>query len=184
MKAIIFHGTDCKPSDYWYQWLGKELEQAGYEVDIPYYQDINHTLIDEFLPNVLKDLTLDEETILVGHSAGEPLILSVLENVNTRVSRAVLVAGFSTGFGRRDTHVLQSEYNWPVIKSNARDFVFINSTNDPWQCDDKQGRIMFDHLGGTQIIRNEGHFGSKKFEQPYPTFELLKSIVLEPVHES
>lgn len=184
MKAIIFHGTDCKPSNYWYPWLKQELEQAGYEVDIPYYQDINHTPIDDFLPKVLKDITLDEETVLVGHSAGSPLILSVLENVNTRVSKAILVAGFSEGYGRDDAPVLQPAYNWPVIKSHAKEFVFINSIDDPWGCDDKQGRIMFDELGGTQIIRNEGHFGSSKFNQPYPAFELLKSIVLEPVNES
>jgi hypothetical protein len=34
---------------------------------------------------------------------------------------------------------------------------------------------MFSHLGGTQIIRDEGHFGSP--EQVYPTFDLLDRLI-------
>ena len=36
--------------------------------------------------------------------------------------------------------------------------------------------MMFDHLGGTLIIRDEGHFGSA--DQNYPTFELLDRLIL------
>jgi hypothetical protein len=34
---------------------------------------------------------------------------------------------------------------------------------------------MFDLLGGTQIIRHDGHFGDH--DQPYPTFELLDKLI-------
>lgn len=37
---------------------------------------------------------------------------------------------------------------------------------------------MFDKLGGTQVIRNEGHFGSTTYDQPYPEFPLLKALIL------
>ncbi|MFI5271216.1 MAG: alpha/beta hydrolase, partial [Candidatus Saccharimonadales bacterium] len=57
------------------------------------------------------------------------------------------------------------------------DIIFINSIDDPWGCDDKQGRILFDKLGGTQIIRNDGHFGSGTYKQPYPTFDLLNRLI-------
>ncbi len=36
-NVIIFHGTDCKPEDFWYSWLKNELEKAGYTVEVPYY---------------------------------------------------------------------------------------------------------------------------------------------------
>lgn len=29
--AIIFHGTDCQPDDFWYGWLKGELEKLGYD---------------------------------------------------------------------------------------------------------------------------------------------------------
>lgn len=57
-------------------------------------------------------------------------------------------------------------------------FVLINSDNDPWGCDDKAGRELFDHLGGDLIIRHgAGHMGSTKFSQPYTSFPLISHLV-------
>jgi hypothetical protein len=44
----------------------------------------------------------------------------------------------------------------------------------PYGCDAAQGRSTFDRLGGTQIVRNEGHFGD--IDDPYPSFELLDRL--------
>ena len=50
--------------------------------------------------------------------------------------------------------------------------------NDPWTCDDKQGRMMLDHLGGVQVIpKGEGHMGSTTYNQPYKEFPLLVKLV-------
>jgi uncharacterized protein len=180
MKAIIFHGTDCKPSDYWYGWLGQQLEASGYAVEIPSYPNINHEPIETFLPKVLAKHSFNDETVLVGHSAAGPLILSILEHIDGVIPKSVLVAGYSKRFpNEAKDPVLQESYNWGKIKSHVKDIYFINSVNDPWGCDDKQGRIMFEHLGGTQIIRNDGHFGSTRYNQPCPTFPLLKALILE-----
>lgn len=179
MKAIIFHGTDCKPEDYWYLWLGKELEARSYTVEIPYYPDINKEPVTNFLPKVLEAHTFDDQTVLIGHSAGSPLILSILENTDAVIAQAVLVAGFSYPIGDGEVDpILQPSYDWERIKSHANDFVFINSVNDPWCCDDNQGRFMYDKLGGTQIIRNDGHFGSASYNQPYKEFPLLERLVV------
>lgn len=177
-RAIIFHGTDENPERYWYPWLAKKLRERGYDVKVPSYPDINHTPITEFLPKVLKEHSFDEETVIIGHSAGGPLLLSILENVDTKIPFAILVAGYSMRLpGEELDPVLQDHYDWTKIKRNVKDIYFVNSINDPWGCDDKQGRIMFDHLGGTQIIRDEGHFGSGTWNQPYPTFELLNNLI-------
>jgi len=177
-KAIILHGTDENPDRYWYPWLAQQLRDRGYEVEVPSYPDINHAHISEFLPKVLKAHTFDEETVLIGHSAGGPLVLSILENIDVVVLQAVLVAGYSMRFENEERDpVLQDQYDWQKIKRNVKDIYFVNSINDPWGCDDKQGRIMFDHLGGTQIIRDEGHFGSGTYNQPYPTFDLLNRLI-------
>lgn len=176
-KALIFHGTDCTPSDFWYTWLGQQLEARGYSVEIPSYPEINHEPIAKFLPKVLQSHTFDGETILVGHSAGGPLLLSILEVINTVIPQAILVAGFSKELSNDHNPILQSTYDWDRIKTHVKDIYFINSTNDPWGCNDKQGRIMFDHLGGTQIIKNDGHFGSTTHHQPYKEFPLLERLI-------
>jgi hypothetical protein len=50
----------------------------------------------------------------------------------------------------------------PVISTAATcpDLYFINSVHDPYGCDDTQGRSMSERLGGTQIVRDDGHFAA------------------------
>ncbi len=178
-NAIIFHGTDDTPHSHWYAWLKTELERAGYQVSLPYYPAINHEPIEQFLPKVLEDHQFDNDTVLVGHSAGGPLILSILEHIETPIAQAILVAGYCEHPDDQiKDPILQPAYDWPKIKQNAGDIFFINSVEDPWNCNAEQGRTMFNHLGGTQIIRNEGHFGSDKFNQSYRTFPLVKALIL------
>lgn len=160
-NAIIFHGTDDNPKRYWYKWLGKELEKEGYEVTIPFNPTINKEPINTLIPKILNQHTFNNDTLLVGHSSGGPLILSILELIDVQIQKAILVAGYCTHPDEQmEDPVLQEKYDWEKIKQNVKEIVFINSVNDPWGCDDKQGRIMFDQLGGAQIILNDGHFGS------------------------
>lgn len=178
-NAIIFHGTDDNPDSYWYGWLKQQLEDAGYKVSAPYYPEINHEPIETFLPKVLADHSFDSETVLVGHSAGGPLILSILQAIDQPVAQAILVAGYSEHpYDQMEDPILQKSYEWAKIKSNAKEIIYINSVVDPWSCNAAEGRKMFDKTGGTQIIRNEGHFGSGKWNQPYPTFPLLTALIL------
>ena len=174
-NAIIFHGSGGHPDHAWYGWLGRQLSDRGYTVELPHYPGLNREPIATFLPTVLAAHTFDEETVLIGHSGGAALLLSLLEHLDLRVSQAILVAGYSTQPNTNDEPVLQGSYDWELIKAHVRDLYFVNSVVDPYGCDATQGRAMLDHLGGTQIIRNDGHFGD--WNQDYPTFELLDRLV-------
>jgi len=91
------------------------------------------------------------------------------------VAWAVLVAGYCTPPNTSDEPVLQEKYDWDAIRAHVRDIYFINSVADPYGCDAGQGRAMFDRLGGTQIVRNDGHFGD--YDQPFDEFPLLERLV-------
>jgi predicted alpha/beta hydrolase family esterase len=173
--AIIFHGTGGDPGNCWYPWLGAQLEARGYAVEIPHHPGLNRDPLESFLPTVLARHTLTEDTVLIGHSGGAALLLALLEHAGTQVSQAILVAGYATRPNTNEEPVLQETYNWPAIRSNARAFVFVNSVRDPYGCDAAQGRYLFDRLGGTQIVRDEGHFGD--YDDPYPSFELLDRLI-------
>jgi predicted alpha/beta hydrolase family esterase len=112
---------------------------------------------------------------LIGHSAGATLILGLLERIESPIKKAILVSGFH----RYDENfkILQPDYNWEKIKNNCRKILFLNSDNDPFGCDDTEGREMFDKLGGIQIIfHGEGHMGSSSYNQPYKEFPFLLSL--------
>ncbi len=173
-NAIILHGTGCTPSSYWFPQIKKFLEKIGYEVWIPQLPEADIADLKKWLPVALSG-KYNQDTILIGHSAGSPLVLSVLENLKKPISKAILVAGF---LNNPDSKILQKTYKWKKIKQNVKDIIFINSADDPWGCDDGQGLKLFKHLGGTLIIReSEGHFGSTVFKQPYKKFPLLEKLI-------
>ena len=138
---------------------------------------------------MLKNADFTNETIMIGHSSGCPLILSILEKISVRIKKAILVAGFARKLNKVDKPslkklekavqpILQENYDWKKIKDHVKDIIFIHSDNDPWGCDDKEGLFMFRHLGGMLIIRHgEGHMGSDKFNQPYKEFPLLDRLL-------
>lgn len=174
-SAIIFHGTGGHPDVVWYPWLDRQLTGRGYRVERPHYPGINIESIAEFLPTVLQAHHFDAETVLVGHSGGAALLLALLEHLEAPVAQAILVAGYATRVNESEEPVLQEAYDWDLIRSNVDDLYFINSITDPYGCDAEQGRLMFERLGGTQIVRDEGHFGD--YNQPYDTFELLDKLI-------
>jgi predicted alpha/beta hydrolase family esterase len=174
-SAIIFHGTGGSPDVIWLPWLAARLRERGYAVTVPHYPYVNVEPVATFLPRVLADQNFDEQTVLVGHSGGAALLLALLQHLDVTVAQAVLVAGYCTRPNDEEEPVLQDAYDWDAIRAHVRDIWFINSVNDPYGCDAGQGRAMFDRLGGTQIVRNEGHFGD--WNQPFPTFDLLDRII-------
>lgn len=179
-NAIMLHGTACTPNSYWFPSVRKYLEDAGYSVWAPDLPDAGIPDLTKQLPYVLEHGKFGKETVIIGHSAGCPLALSVLENIDVAIHKAILVAGYARPKGEDPTPepILQKDYNWDKIRRHVRDLYFINSDNDPWGCDDKEGRYMFEHLGGTLIIRHgEGHMGSDTFNQPYLEFPLLENLL-------
>ncbi len=178
-NAIILHGTSCNPKSFWHPSIKRFLEKMGYSVWVPALPDTDTPDLKKWLPLVLKKGKFNKDTVLIGHSAGSPLILSILENIDTTIHKAVLVAGYSQMKGKDDNPlILQKKYNWKKIKKNAKDIIFINSSDDPWGCNDKEGLRLFKYLGGTLIIREgEGHMGSDSFKQPYKRFPLLEKLL-------
>jgi len=176
-NVIIFHGTGGSPNAYWIPWLAFGLEKRGYKVTVPSLPNPNKPDINEALPFVLNNLEFDEETVLIGHSSGSALILSVLENIKPKIKMAILVAGFYKQLPGGRNGMIQEQYDWDKIKFHAGEFVFINSDNDPWGCDDQMGREMQQHLGGELIVMHDGHMGSDSFNQPYREFPLLVELI-------
>jgi predicted alpha/beta hydrolase family esterase len=172
-RAIIFHGSNANPSVAWYPWLAQRLKARGFAVEVPHYPGLNVEPIATFLPRVLAGHRFDADTVVVGHSGGAALLLALLEHVT--VDQAILVAGYCTRPNDSDEPVLQDSYDWDTIRGNAKDFCFINSRVDPYGCDEHQGRAMFERLGGTQLVRDDGHFGD--YGQDYDDFPLLERLV-------
>ena len=177
-NVIILHGTGDSPDDFWFPYLKNNLEDRGYSVWLPQLPNAQKPNLKDWLSFVLQKGTISNDTILIGHSAGAQLILSILEKIDCQIKQAILISGYAEALPNSDESEERNKLNWDAMRAHFKDIVFINSDNDPWGCTDAQGRIMFDHLGGTQIIRHgEGHMGSTTHKQPYKEFPFLSSII-------
>lgn len=177
-KVIILHWTSGNSENCWFPYLRNSLDKSKFEVLTPSLPNPENPEFREQRDFVLKNFIFDENTILVWHSAWSPLILSILEKIDFQIEKAILVAWFSRPLSEEKEDILQDEYNWGKIKNNSKHFVFINSLNDPWWCNDKEGKYMFEKLWWDLIIREkEGHMWSQKFNQPYLEFPLLKWLI-------
>lgn len=177
-NAIILHGTKDKNTDFWYPWLKEKLEERGFEVWLPQMPNAEKPNRKDWLPFLLENGKFTAETVIIGHSAGAQIIPSVLEKLDTKIKKAILVSGYAKALRKEaESENSVDDFDWKTIKEKAEEFIFINSDDDPWTCDDKQGRIFFDNLGGMQIIKHEGHFGSRTYNQPYKEFPLLLELI-------
>lgn len=182
-NAIILHGTGETPKSFWYKYVANNLWVMGYDsVWVPQLPDKDKPTVKKQVGYICDQGLIFSGTVIIAHSAGVPLALSVIESLNNRkIKQAILVAGFIeplNGGEEGPNLILQKSYNWEKIKSNVDDIVLIHSDNDPWGCDDKQGRKMLKNLGGKLIIMHgQGHFGSNTFNQPYTQFPFLLKLV-------
>ncbi len=94
-NAILFHGGSCTPNSYWLPSIKKFLEKHGYSVWAPQLPKPEAPDLKIQLPFVLKNATFNNETVIIGHSSGCPLILSILENIGVKINKAILVAGYA-----------------------------------------------------------------------------------------
>lgn len=178
-NAILFHGYGDSPESFWLPYIRHELEARGYSVWAPQLPntDLN---IKTLLPYILQNGKFTSETVIISHSLGGLLTLAVLEKLSTKIKQAILVASFIEAKGKLEQFkpMLRRQYNWQAIREHVADFIVVNSDNDPWGCDDIQGRILFERVGGTYIVRHgEGHMGSVLYNQPYLEFPFLLKLI-------
>ena len=145
-SAIIFHGGGETPDSIWIPYVQAGLEKRGFTVTIPQLPAASERPeLDEWLPPVL-ELPYTNNTILIAHSGGSALALSILERLRgVTIRQAILVAGFATpnevdvSWFEGQNPILQGSYNWDKIRSSAGQVICLNSDDDPYGCNDKKG---------------------------------------------
>jgi uncharacterized protein len=179
-NVILLHGSDGSDTDYfWFADTKQFLESKGYTVWWPLLPNTNDPNLAETKDFVNSNMpAIDEETIIIGHSSACPLILDMLPEFKTKISKVILVAGYYKPLPSGSSNMLPISFDYKNIKAHANEIILINSDNDPWGCDDKQARPVAENLKAKFILaKNQGHMGSVSFNQPFHEFSLLKSLL-------
>jgi uncharacterized protein len=174
-KAILIHGTGDKP-DFWFPWLKQKLEEQGVSVWMPTLPDPENPDLNKQLPFLVESQEIENDSILISHSAGCPLLLAYLEQSPYKIKQVILVSGYYQS--EKPDPIFKENYDWEKIKANCSEFVFINSDNDPWGCTDEAAKPTWNKIGGLLIVpKGEAHMGSTKFNQPYKEFPLVLKLI-------
>ncbi|SEM79558.1 RBBP9/YdeN family alpha/beta hydrolase [Nitrosomonas marina] len=188
-KAAIFHGLGGSSKSFWIPWLKTELEKHKFDVWTPSLSDCSgFDELDKWVEEIITRTSCRNFDLMIGHSAGGPLILRLLSQSGFTAKHTISVAGYIKplhGAPPNDT-TYPAGFCVDTIRTNSRMLTFIHSDNDPWDCGHEQGEFMRKTLGGTLVvISGEGHFGSESMKQPYADFPLLlQHCLLDQDHES
>ncbi len=182
-KAVIVHCWGGNPKYCWYPQTRKELEAAGFQVEIPEMPDTEFPKLSLWLPKLKQVIGRpDENLYLIGHSAGVITILRYLEQLDSgKVGGVVMVAGFTDDLGYEELkNFFETPIDFEKIKKSSKNFVAINSDNDPY-VDLKYGDILKEKLGAKLIIKHDmGHFsGPMDNEESFLSLPEVTREILE-----
>lgn len=135
-NAVIVHGWGADSQSNWFPWLKKELEKQGFKVYVPDFPNAQNPILTEWLIYFKKEVTIDQDTIFVGHSLGVPFILKLLEqsqNNGDTIQAAFLVAAFDKPLEISEIeNFVDKPFDYEKIKNSCKKFFVINSNNDPY----------------------------------------------------
>lgn len=185
-NVLILHGAGNDSSGNWFPWLEVELEKKEYKVWVPDLPNSDTPIQKDWLDTIFsnKDWKFDGDSVLIGHSSGATLILRILEELpqGTQINKAILVAapvdkGSKPEFFQYKEDVTRNRFNWDKIKMSAKQFYFIASDNDPYDCGIRHSEEMQKHLGGEIIFKpGQGHFNLEAGTL-YKQFPLLPELL-------
>lgn len=183
MKIILLHGTDGDENSNWIPWMKVQLEKRGHEVFAPSMPDSAEPNGEKWVGYVLEKVPfeLDEETVVVGHSAGAALIPMLLQKMpeGARVGRAILVSGFHDTLGwDKLKNLFNIVVDYDRVKQKAEEFVLLHSDNDPY-VELAQAEWLAEKLEGKlRVIKGQGHF-NLGFSPKYKEFPKLLAVILK-----
>jgi len=161
-RVILVHGWDGHTEEGWFPRFRKDLEEQGFVVTIPAMDPADAPSRDVWVPQLATTVgTPDEDTYLVGHSAGCITILRYLEGLpgHVKVGGVVLVAGFTDNLGFEELkNYFTTPIDWTKIRAKADGFVAIHSDNDKY-VPLSHADVFNRELGAVvMVLRNRAHF--------------------------
>ncbi|OGZ80951.1 MAG: hypothetical protein A2312_04180 [Candidatus Staskawiczbacteria bacterium RIFOXYB2_FULL_32_9] len=179
---FIFHGTEGYPEENWFPWMKEKLEANGCNVIVPQFPSppVVPAKISEWFDVLEKyEKSINEDSILIGHSLGGIFTLRILEKLNFEV-RAVVFVGTPIGVKPilnydRDSSFSGFDFDWNIIKSKAKDFIVYQSDTDPYVGLENGKQLASKLNAKLTFVPNAGHFNKKAGYTEFP--DLLEKLL-------
>lgn len=175
-RAVIFHGTQGSPEGNWFRWLEKTLQNRGLEVWLPVLPKATAPSLKEWVEFVRRDcpFTLDQDTIVIGHSSGAILAFLLLQSGFDSIGAVVGVSVFLENSinWEPNNRLFDVQFDWPVIAAQPTRRLVINSDTDPYVPIIQAKTIAQRTNTELVVIPNQGHFNLEQ-SPDYTQFPML-----------
>lgn len=177
-KIFVFSGTGENEKSIWYPWLKEKLKTKKYRMEIVVFPGKEKPNLADCLAEALKKVNPGDDSILIGHGSGCPVLLSYLEKSGNKVRKVILTAGFCepTEQDANSRKMVQRAYDWEKIAACADEFVMINSRDNRLGYDDRYGSFMADKLNGRLLVGDDNEIEGLL---PCGDFPLLWNVIEE-----
>lgn len=183
-RVVIVHAWGANPQAHWYPWLAEKLGQQGVEVLVPTMPETDEPEVEPWVNTLTKTIgTVDEQTVLVGHSIGGQTIMRYLETLpaGQTLAGVVYVAGWFQlkNLSPEEQNIarpwLETKVDFKQVKQHVPESIAFFSDNDPVVALDNQ--LLFEkNLGAkTQVLSQRGHFTKEEGITQLP--EVLEAVL-------
>lgn len=176
-KVVFIPGNGGgSPNDNWFPQEKLALEKANIQVVAEEFPDNDLARAGYWLPFLLNDLKVDENTILVGHSSGAVAAMRLAEQ--HKILGSVLVGAYHTHLNMDkeiQSGYFDTAWNWKAIKDNQQWIALFASQDDPW-VPISHPRFIHQQLNCEyHEFLDEGHFGGDYVKHSFP--ECSRAII-------
>lgn len=180
-RYVLLHGFNSSPDDAFFPWLKRELTRHGLHFVAPALPHPENPTEEEQVDYVLKNIQMNEKTVLYGNSLGAVVALKVLEKLDHPIAGLVVSGGFVTPKFKDRPRPFEDAFKWEFdfekIRRNVGFVRIISDLNDT-AVPAEQGKLLCQNLGGQlrEVIAKEPHF--KGAEEPEVLSALLPLITV------
>ena len=174
-KAILLPGNGCPGNGasltnvMWYGWIAAELKKhfdiECNPIGFPYPLEAFEHAWKEF---AVKELGLDENTLIIGHSSGAACALRLMEEHKT--AGCILVSAYDSDLGdelERESGYFDRPFNYEQMVANTPFILQFHAVNDPLVPFSSGLRVAEGTKSEFVKSPNDGHFNEKT---RYPVF--------------
>ncbi len=131
---VILPGYSSDETENFYPWLAEELSADGSEAQTVVYKSATEHAEPEIIEDLTGRVSLDEDTVLVGHSLGGVMAMKLLEKSEVQIAKLVLVASFANPKFKDKARAFEDKLSWNFdfekIKHNVREIIVLSDNTD------------------------------------------------------
>lgn len=189
-SVAIFHGYSGHKPGSWLSWLEQELLSRKFDPIYPSFPPLGSSRIEEWYEHFQKYQTnIKGPLSIVGHSAGTTFALYLIEHLDIKYDKLVLVCPLNNQDGAEYNRpgaeseapfiraFVHQEFDFDLIKARAKNITFILSDNDPNVPYEKTKKYFSQIFPNAKFLtlHNAGHINAKAgiFELPVALEEIV-----------